>query len=79
MILYIAFVQDRHADPLIRVFSVPEKAIAFTRREFAACVARPNRIIEHRPTRERILRLTYGEDGDYAYVMVTTLDDNSEA
>ncbi len=74
MKLYVAMVQDRHSDPVIRVFSTLDLAIAWTRREFAMCVKRPTEIKEDKKPEPWLYYATYGHEGDYAGIEETTLD-----
>lgn len=64
---YIAYCQDRHLDPVQRVFPSREKAIKFARKYMASHVAHPEGLSEHDDgTKFEIL---YEYEEDYALVV----------
>ena len=66
MSVYVSFIQDRHTDPEIFVFSDRQKALDHTRRYFTEVVAHPERIAEQ-PCEPYLLFLEYTLESDYAF------------
>lgn len=75
MKLYVAICCDRHYDPELRVFSTPDKAIAYARRFIVVSAAHPERI-EEDPTDGYLFWARFSvEGGDWVGVEEVTLDD----
>lgn len=80
---YLATVQDRHADPENRLFSTPEKALAFANLVLHEESERAHYDSEDAVvmTKEQLKRAglmffqTYSCEGDYVQVKELTLDD----
>ncbi len=76
MKLFVAVVNDRHVDPMIGVFSTLESAIKWASETFRECVAEPEEI-ESCDLGDYLFHEVYGEEGDYAWVEETILDEPS--
>ncbi len=75
MKLYVAVIHDYHGDPIIRVFSTLEAAIAWARKAFQEFTI-PEEIEEFHRTPEHECPWYAESCGeDYAWVEVTTLDE----
>lgn len=73
--VYVSFIQDRNADPEIKVFTGSDAAITYTRKRFAKAVACPENIQEHSLSPGWFLNLGYIES-DHAFVLDTCLLNN---
>lgn len=73
--VYVSFVQDRHADPEIKVFTDSDAAITYTRKRFADVVAYPEDIQERGLPPGWLLNLGYIES-DRAFVIDVCLLNN---
>lgn len=74
MKLYVAYCNDRHVDPVIRVFSDRDKACEFARTFMADNMAHPEHVKVER-VQGYILFLRYDLESDHAYVQQVTLDE----
>jgi hypothetical protein len=78
MKLFAAYCHNRHKDPLVRVFSTPEKATQFAWKFMLANVAHPDGIQVEEENEPGVLCLyTYKYAEDHAYAFEVEL--NSEA
>ena len=73
MKLYVAICCDRHTDECVRVFSTPEKAIAFCKKFMEECAKFPEDI-EEKPVKGWLFHATYSQQGDKVRVEETELD-----
>ena len=73
MKLYVANCCDRHIDPVIRVFSTPEKAIEFAS-DFAKENARKEEDIDVVEEDGCLLSLCWSNEGDFCTVKEVELD-----
>lgn len=77
MKIYVAYCHDRHIDPVIRVFSNRDKAVEFAREFMDEHMARPS-LVKTETVDCYVLWLQYEPESDHAYVIETTLDDDSQ-
>ena len=73
--IFIAVCEDRHTDPVIRVFTDEAKAISYAK-EFVEQNARHPEDIEEEKT-SWIYACRYSEEGDYVHVEEGFIDDDS--
>jgi hypothetical protein len=80
--LYVAYCNDRHYDPVIRVFTTPEAAVSFCRDFVESHAREDSEITEEDPEQTAsngwLVSLSYGTEGDHAYAFETTLDDGGK-
>jgi hypothetical protein len=76
MTVYVAICCDRHIDECVRVFSTPDKAVAFCKQFMAENARFPDAIREHRPG-DWLYDATYSVEGDSVRVELTEVDDAS--
>jgi hypothetical protein len=76
MKLYVAYCYDRHTDPVIRIFSTPGKAMDYARAFMQQNMAHPEHVTEQ-PSKDHLLLLEYGVEGDHAFVFEAELDGES--
>lgn len=80
MKLYVAYCADRHVDPVVKVFSTPEKAVKFTRQFMYDNMAHSDGIVEEaidRAAEGLLCRFSYKYESDHAYAFEAELDDES--
>jgi hypothetical protein len=73
MIVYIAIVNDRHADPEARPFSTAEAAITYARAAARENARRPDDVEEH-PIDGWLYYARYSVEGDNVWVVAQELD-----
>lgn len=71
--IYVAYLHDRHRDPVIRAFADREQAIDATRRWMADTVAHPSGITEESPEGFE-LWLRYEYESDHAFVVAVAVE-----
>lgn len=74
MKLYVVMVNDRHSDPEPFVFSTPEAATDFARREVNDYAQRPADVVEQQID-GWLYCATYSPEGDSVWVLEKVLDE----
>jgi len=72
-VIFVSIISDRHEDLEVLAFRDKDKAVAFTRRAFAAVLAHPERMHENEPESPFILDLSYELEADYAVCVQVSL------
>jgi hypothetical protein len=73
MKVYIAVCKDRHINPVVAAFTTEPLAEKFAREFMDDHMAQPSKI-EERHVEGCLLYLVYGDEGDYAFVVESELD-----
>ena len=74
MIVYVARVNDRHADPEPYVFTTPDAAIGFARSAALAYAHEAAYVEEGPPPEGWLYHATYSVEGDSVWVLAKALD-----
>lgn len=74
MTIYIAMINDRHADPEARLFSTADAAIGYARATARENASGPDDVTEPPIPSGWLYYARYGVEGDSVWVVATELD-----